>query len=114
MSRGLVILLIVFALVWFLIILINIRKTKISIRYSLVWFLMSFVILLVGVFPNGMAKITEFLGFKTVSNFVIGIILTLLLIITLVLTKIVTKQKNQIKLLTQEISLLKEDVYGKK
>jgi hypothetical protein len=38
---------------------------------------------------------------------IIGFLITLLMIITLVLTIIVTTQKKQIKLLIQEVSLLK-------
>ena len=56
-----------------------------------------------------MEWIADGFGFETISNFVIGISITLLMIITLALTKIVTTQKNQIKILTQEVSMLKKN-----
>lgn len=110
MSRELIIALIVFSIVWIIVILKCIRKQTISIRYSLVWFLMALSLLIVGVFPKLMELISETFGFLTISNFIVGIMITLLMIVTLALTKIVTTQKNQIKVLTQEISMLKKEV----
>ena len=109
MSRTLIIFLITFAVLWFYIILNCVRNGKISIRYSLAWFLMATLILFVGVFPGFMELLSKIFGFTTISNLVIGIILTLLMFITLVLTMILTNQKTQIKNLTQEISMMKKD-----
>ena len=114
MSKALIISLILFSILWFYIILRSVRKGKISVRYSLIWFFMAIVILFVGVFPNFMELIAKIFGFTTISNLVIGIILTLLMFITLVLTMILTNQKTQIKNLTQEISMLKKDVKNEK
>ena len=109
MSKVLIIFLIIFSIVWFFIILHFIRNGKLSIKYSMIWLLMSTVIFLVGITPNFMSFISKIFGFTTISNLVIGIILTLLLIITLVLTMIVTNQKTQINNLIQEISILKKN-----
>ena len=107
MSKSLIIALIVFSIIWIFIILRSIRKGKLSIKYSLIWLLMALTILFVGIFPSFMEFVSELFGFITISNFVIGIIISLLMFITLVLTHIVTEQKNQIKTLTQEIGILK-------
>ena len=114
MSKTLIIALIIFSILWLIIILRDVRKGTISIRYSLVWLLMAIILLLVGVFPSFMEFVAESFGFTTISNLVIGIILSLLMFITLVLTHIVTKQKNQIRVLTQEIALIKEKINRKK
>lgn len=114
MSKMLIISLIVFSILWFIIILRCIRKETISIRYSLVWFFMALTLLFVGVLPGVMEWIADGFGFVTISNFVIGIILSLLMVITLALTKIVTTQKNQIKILTQEVSIIKKEVKHEK
>ena len=108
MSKALIISLILFSIVWILIILRCVRSGKLSVRYSLIWFLMSISILFVGIFPNFMELLAKIFGFITISNLVIGIILTLLLLLTLFLTLIVTDQKKQINSLIQEISILKE------
>lgn len=114
MSKTLIIALIAFSILWLIIILRDVRKGTISIRYSLVWFFMAVILLLVGVFPSFMEFVAESFGFTTISNLVIGIILSLLMFITLVLTHIVTKQKNQIRVLTQEVALIKEKINRKK
>ena len=106
MSTQLKVALIVFAIIWFIVIIYNTRKEKISVRYSLFWLFSTFVILLVGLFPDIILYFNNFLGFEVMSNFVIGLLISLLLLITFILTIIVTKQKNQIKILIQEISLL--------
>ena len=113
MSKTLIISLIVFSILWLIIILRDVRKGNISIKYSLIWFLMAIIILFVGIFPSFMEFVTKSFGFTTISNLVIGIILSLLMLITLVLTHIVTKQKNQIRILTQEIALIKEKINRK-
>lgn len=114
MSKTLIIALIAFSILWLIIILRDVRKGTISIRYSLVWFFMAVILLLVGVFQSFMEFVAESFGFTTISNLVIGIILSLLMFITLVLTHIVTKQKNQIRVLTQEVALIKEKINRKK
>lgn len=114
MSKTLIIALIAFSILWLIIILRDVRKGNISIKYSLIWLFMALVLLLVGVFPSFMVFVAESFGFTTISNLVIGIILSLLMFITLVLTHIVTKQKNQIRVLTQEVALIKEKINRKK
>lgn len=109
MSKSLVISLVVFSVIWIIIILRLVRNDKLSIKYSMIWLFMSLIIFIVGIFPKLMELISDFFGFLTISNLVIGIILTLLLFITLVLTMIVTNQKSQINNLIQEVSMLKKD-----
>lgn len=110
MSNNLRILLVVFALILLAIILRLIANRRLPIRYSLFWILSAFLIFMVGCFPYLVELATNFFGFIGASNFVIGILITLLLIMTLMLTLIVSKQKNQIKLLIQEVSILKAKV----
>ena len=107
MSDNLRILLVIFSLSLFVLILNFLSKNKIPIRYSLFWILSSILIFIVGAFPDFVGMFTSIVGFETTSNFVIGIILSMLLVITLILTIIVSKQKKQIKLLIQEVSMIK-------
>ena len=51
MSKTLIISLIIFSIIWLIIILRDVRKGTISIKYSLVWLLMALILLFVGVFP---------------------------------------------------------------
>lgn len=107
MSDNLRILLIIFSILLFIIILSLMSKNKIPIRYSLLWIFSSILIFIVGAFPDFIGLFTEMVGFQTTSNLVIGIILSLLLCITLILTIIVSGHKRKIKLLIQEVSIMK-------
>ena len=84
------------------------KKGKIFIKYSFVWLLPCFLLLICTIAPGFLAWVTKFLGFQTGSNMVFAMLTSLLMIITLALTVIVSNQKNQIRLLVQEISILKE------
>ena len=109
MSKSLVITLVIFSITWIIILLRSVRNGKLSIKYSMIWLFVSLILFIVGIFPKLMEIISDFFGFLTISNLVIGIILTLLLILTLFLTMIVTNQKTQINNLIQEVSMLKKD-----
>lgn len=99
--------LLIFSTIWFFLIIRYIRKNKLPVRYSLVWLSVIFIVFLIAIVPQILEFISLCFGFKTISNMVIGIILTLLLIITLALTIIISKQRKQIILLIQEVSMLK-------
>lgn len=108
MSTKLRIVLFIFSIIWFGIILVLIRKNKLPIKYSLVWISAFSIILLIAIIPSVILIFAEAFGFLTISNLVIGILLTILLAITLALTMIIARQKKQITLLIQEVSMLKE------
>ena len=110
MSLNLRLLLFIFSLISFIIIFVLLKKEKIPVKYSLVWFLSSLILLVLSLFPYSLKEVAEFVGFQTTSNFVIGIILVLLLFITMILTIIISNQNKKIVLLIQEVSMLKERV----
>lgn len=112
MSNNLRILLIVFSLLLLIMVLKLISNRRLPIKYSLIWIISAFLIMIVGVFPYLVTSVTKMFGFVATSNFVIGILLALLLAITLILTVIVSNQKNQIKRLVQELSILKSMYNG--
>jgi hypothetical protein len=109
MSNSLIITLIIFSIVLFIITTIVLRKGRIPIKYALVWYFSSISLFIVALFPFILEWVASFLGFKTVSNLVVGIIISLLLFITMSLTIIVSGQKKKITLLIQEVSILKSE-----
>lgn len=113
MSESLSIALVIFALIWFVILIVAIRREKISIRYSLVWFFVAIMMLVVGALPGIMNWVNSIFHFATISNLVLGILITLLMVITFVLTLYTTKQKKQIDSLIQDVSILKSEKQGK-
>lgn len=110
MSYNLIISLLVFSIIWIAIILVILKHDKIPIKYSLVWLISAFILILVAVAPRFLEIVASLLGFETVSNMVAGIMFILLLYITMVLTIIVSKQKKKTTLMIQEISMLKQRV----
>ena len=83
------------------------RKGSIPLKYSLVWFGVSLVLLCCAFLPEWLINITKLLGFQTTSNLIIGILFVLLFVICLVLTIVVSSQSKKIVLLIQEVSMLK-------
>lgn len=108
-SLKLIILLIIFSLVMFFITIYEVRKKKLSIKNSLLWFFTSFIIFILALFPKIVLKFTNLIGFETTSNMIVGIMFVLLLWFIMLLTIVVTKQKEMINLLIQEVSILKSE-----
>jgi hypothetical protein len=95
------VLLIVMAIVYAL------RKDKISIKYSLVWLVTSVILLLFIFFPELLGWAAKIFGFDLGANLIFTGLIALLMVITIVLTEIVSSQNEKIRLLIQEVSMLK-------
>lgn len=108
MTISLRITLIVFSLFLIIVTTYILEKGRIPEKYSLLWYFIALVILLVALFPSLFSIIATNFGFQVMSNLVIGIILGLFTFLTMALTIIAAGQKKKITLLIQEISILKE------
>lgn len=86
------------------------RKGRIPVKYSLLWFVSALLILLTAVFPGFLGLISSLIGFQTISNMIIGIFIIILLFITCMLTIIISGQKEKNTLLIQELSILKNEI----
>ena len=100
----------IIALVLAVVVIRILQKGRIPVKYSLLWGLGVLILLFLAIFPNALIKIANLVGFQTVSNMVIGVLLVILFFITMSLTLIVSAQKRKITLLVQEISLLKSEI----
>lgn len=110
MSLNLIIVSILFSFSIIISILILLRKKKITIKYSLIWILLFSILLIATIIPGFLVWITHLLGFKTASNMVFSLVLGVLVIISITLTVIVSKQEKMIRLLIQELSILKKNI----
>ena len=108
MSIELTITSITFLLMLMITIIILTKQEKISVKYSLVWLFPCLTLLVFTLVPGFLNLVTKLLGFQTASNMVITLLVAFLMIITIALTVIVSKQNDRIRLLIQEVSLLKE------
>ncbi len=109
MSTNLIVAAVLFSLFIIFFIIVLLRKKKVNIKYSLIWILLFLVLLVSTVVPGFLLWVTKILGFQTASNMVISIILAVLVVISIALTVIVSNQDKKIRLLIQEISILKKE-----
>lgn len=109
MNDGLRLAVIVFALLLFILITYILKKGRIPIKYALVWYFADFIILMASVFPIFMTWFAHLIGFEMMSNMVLCILIIILIFITIVLTVIVAGQTTKIRLLIQEVSILKSE-----
>lgn len=100
---------IIFLLILIVFVFYLVRREKISVKYSLVWIIPCVVLLIFILVPGFLTWTTNILGFQTASNMILSLLIGLLLLITISLTVIVSKQKEQIRLLIQEVSILKNE-----
>ena len=110
MSTNLILISILFITIVIFMILYFIRKDKIKVKYSIIWLLLFALILICLLIPGFLVFLTNLLGFKTPSNMIISMLLAVLVIISISLTGIVSSQDKKIRLLIQEISVLKKDI----
>lgn len=98
-----------FILVLFLLVTHYVKKNKISIRYSIVWYMSLLVLALFTIFPWLLGFVTKLVGIQLSSNFIFAFMIGVLFFLTLSLTIIVSEQSKKITLLIEEISILKEE-----
>lgn len=87
-----------------------VSKGRLTLKYSLLWLVLSVAMLLICLFSKQVGDFTYLLGFKVFSNFVLVAGLCFLLIITLALSSIVSKQASAIKTLTQRLALAEKQI----
>lgn len=93
---------------------IILKQRMIPVKYSLLWGLAIFVMLLIGIFPSFLVAVANLMGFVTLANMITGVFIVILLFITISLTIIVSAQKKKITLLIQEVSIIKEQLGSEK
>lgn len=108
MSINLQIVSCLFLLTIISIIIYILRKGRMSVKYSLVWLIATLALLLLLIFPGLFSWLTKMLGFSLGSNMVFAGLIAMLMVINIVLTVIVSGQNEKIRLLIQELSILKE------
>jgi hypothetical protein len=85
-----------------------VKKEKLLIKYALVWLLSGFLMIVAVLIPSFIEQISKLLGFQTASNMIFFLGFVVLIYITFTLTVVVSKQSSRIRLLIQEVSLLKK------
>ena len=110
MSFGTVLLVLGTGLLIFLVTLQLLRSGRIPVKFSILWFIVAVILLVVGIFPNFIVLISTRIGFISMSNMLVGILIFLLFAMCIALTVIVSGQATKITLLIQEVSMLKKKI----
>lgn len=92
-----------------------VHKKKISVQYSIVWFISAFVMLGCAILPKVLGWLTNILGIEKISNMLFLGGFLILFVIAFSLTVIVSNLRLKVTVLTQELAILKKQVEeGKK
>lgn len=102
-----------FGILIFFTILYLLKKQKITIKYALIWIVIFFLLFIALIIPGFMDWITNKLGFQTPSNMVLSLLSGALIVISISLTVALSAHEKKIRLLIQEVSLLKKEVQEK-
>jgi hypothetical protein len=101
---------IIFSSFMFLLIVFLVQKNLFTIKYSLIWIFSIVGFLMSALIPNFLTTIQIWLGFEVLSNMIFAVLIGILIFLSMNLTVIVSRQKENIRLLTQEIALIKERI----
>ncbi|MBR3834684.1 MAG: DUF2304 domain-containing protein [Lachnospiraceae bacterium] len=97
-------------LLYILLIIYLMKKGRMSLKYSLVWFLAGLVLLVCGVFPQIVGFFTDLLGIYSEVNGVFFVGVCFILLIILSLTSIVSGLSERIRTLVQTQAMLEKRV----
>ena len=91
----------------FMLVIVNfLRNGKLTFQYSLIWFVLGFVLMLCIIFPDILISASHIVGVEVASNFVFLVEGIFVLVLLISLTLIVSKQRKQIVRLTQRMAIL--------
>lgn len=109
MSAALRIFLLAIAVVFLIEVLRLVSAGKLQLKYSLLWMLLSIILMVCAIFPELVYVFSGCFGFQSPSNFVFLVSIVGLIGICLSLTVIVSWQARDIRFLLQKVTLM-EDV----
>ena len=115
MSNILKIFLIIILLAQIYLILKTTKRKNLAMKYTSLWLIMVFIMLIIVIFPGSLISLSKLLGFEATSNMIFILAFFFLFYMLFIHTTSISRQKYQIVNLVQEISILKKELeYGKK
>ena len=111
MSLRLQIIIIVCMVIALIFIIRRVATKKLDFKFGIAWSLVVMVLLIFGIWPSLLAKVSHVLGIYDPVNMLafVGLILAIFAIFSLMME--VSKQGEQIKRLSQELGILRKDTY---
>lgn len=86
------------------------KKNRLNLRYTLVWFLTGLVMCVLALFPRILTCFSVWFGFEVPANTLFSFLFFFMFIILISLTTIVSKQNESIKRLVQYVALLDKQI----
>ena len=108
MSLTLQILFIIFTVLFFIILVKNVKKGKLRTDYALAWILCSIALIILSVFPQIAFFAARRIGVISTANIVFAAIIFMLIILVYVLFNKVSMLEEKQKNLIQEVAILKK------
>ena len=100
--------------VYFLIILFAVKKDRMPIKSSIIWFLIGIFMFIFISFPDILVDVASLVGIETISNLVLFTGVMCLLVLSFDLYKIINIEKKKNISLSQEIGIIKNELRKKK
>ena len=88
----------------------NSIKTKMDIKFAVLWILWAIVIFILGLFPSWALAIAQAMGFQAVSNFVFVIMIAILFGFTYYTYVKMSNMDKEIKNLNYEVAILRKKI----
>lgn len=107
LSLKLQIVLIIISFLFMAYIINSLRNEIIDFKYTLIWFFLGIVLIVISVFPEIPVFIANFLGIGLTVNAIFLLAIFFILLILLVITIAISKSHVKTLRLTQEIAILK-------
>lgn len=90
-------------------IIYKIRKHKLNIEETIIWFIWAFLLILISCFPKITIVISKWLGFQATSNFVLCLFIFFLYIVSFLQMIKISQLQEKNKNLIQKLSLREKE-----
>ena len=102
--------LIITIVLYFIVLLKLLKDNALNLKYTLLWFLSGFVMLVLAIFPQILSWAVDLVGIQDNMNGLFLILIGFLIIIVLSLTSIVSRQNRKIRTMIEEYAILEKRV----
>lgn len=110
MNLKLKIFILILLLVVLIILIRKIQKKKIDLKYSLAWFGVLLLLIIIDLFPELAQWMSKLIGVKVPSNFLLFSGMSLVLIVIFTQTVAISKLSDDVRSLTQKVGLLESRI----
>jgi len=110
MSFTLQVAMLIAELIYFVLMIIFLKKKMLSLKYSLLWLIAGVLMVILTLFPGIIWRISSLIGIETPMNGLFAMMFFFVLTLMMSLTAIVSHQTEWIRSLTQSQALLEERI----